>query len=101
MIDVLTEDLVSLADSCKLFPKRRGGVRPHLSCMYRWTVSGCKGIKLESVQVGGTRCTSKQAIARFIAALSGDRGDAVQVRTPRQRQRAAEQANAELSAAGW
>ena len=70
MIDILTEDVISLAEAAKQLPGRRGGKRPHVSCLYRWTIGGCRGVVLESVQVGGARCTSRQALARFIERLS-------------------------------
>lgn len=72
----LSENIVSLADAAKLLPRRRGGKRPHVSCVYRWTNSGCKGIVLESTQVGATRCTSTEALERFFQRLSGDDGQA-------------------------
>jgi hypothetical protein len=65
------EQLVSLSDAAKLVPARRGGKRPHVSCIYRWTKVGCKGVVLESIQCGGTRCTSKEALIRFFLRLSG------------------------------
>ena len=68
MIDLLSEQVISLTEAAKLLPARRGGKRPHVSCIYRWTVSGCKGIKLESIQIGGTRCTSmKLWVASLVA----------------------------------
>ena len=70
MIDPNTETLVSLAEAAKSLPVRRKGKRPHVSCLYRWTKSGCKGVVLESLQCGGTRCTSKEALARFFQALT-------------------------------
>lgn len=70
MIDPLTERVVSLTDAAKLCPRRRAGKQPHASCMYRWTTTGCRGVVLESVQVGATRCTSHEAMARFFAALT-------------------------------
>ena len=104
MIDPLTEQIVSLTDAAKLLPARRGGKRPHVSCLYRWTVSGCKGIKLESLQVGGTRCTSREALARFFERLGqatlSDR-DLPTVRTPSQRARANAQAERELTETGF
>ena len=104
MIDATTENLVSLTDAAKLLPTRRGGKRPHVSCIYRWTVSGCKGIKLESVQVGGTRCTSREALSRFFERLTQATGpdrDWPTVRTPSQRARANDQAERELTEAGF
>jgi len=70
VIDPLSEHLVSLPQAAKLLPARRGGRPVHVSCLYRWTVSGCKGIQLESLQLGGTRVTSREALARFFSRLS-------------------------------
>lgn len=70
MIDVLQEDVISLSEAAKWCPRRRAGKRPDVSCLYRWTTTGCKGVVLESVQIGGTRCTSRQALARFFQALT-------------------------------
>jgi hypothetical protein len=69
-IDLASEQLISLREAATLLPRRRKGRRPHISCLYRWTTAGCRGIVLESVSVGGTRCTSREAIARFIWRLS-------------------------------
>jgi len=70
MIDALAEDVVCLADAAELCPRRRRGKKTHVSCLYRWTTTGCRGVVLESLQVGGTRCTSRQALARFFIRLS-------------------------------
>jgi hypothetical protein len=92
VIDPLTETIVSPANAAKTLPIRRAGKRPHVSCIYRWMSSGCKGVILESIQVGGTRCTSREALARFFEALTFGAVDPPSVRSPRQRQRAAEHA---------
>jgi hypothetical protein len=56
---------------------------------------------LESIQIGGTRCTSKEALARFFRRLtSGDAADAPKVRSVAQRERAAEKAMRDLEQAG-
>jgi hypothetical protein len=70
MIDPLREVVVTLNQARAFFPKRRRGRRPDLSCLYRWTSKGCKGVVLESLQVGGTRCTSREGCARFLQRLS-------------------------------
>ena len=72
MIDPNSETLISLAEAARSLPRRRGGKRPHVSCLYRWTTSGCRGVVLESIQVGGTRCTSREALARFFQRLTQD-----------------------------
>ena len=98
-IDPNSEILISLADAARLLPHRRRGKRPHVSCLYRWTTSGCKNVILESIQIGGTRCTSHEALARFFELLTfadDHRAD----RTPNRRQRAAAAAERELQREG-
>lgn len=70
MINPNEEQLLSLADAARNLPRRRRGKRPHISTVYRWTTHGCKGVVLDSVQIGGTRCTSHEALARFFSALT-------------------------------
>ena len=101
MIDPSSEYLISLADAAGELPRRRAGKRPHVSCLYRWTNFGCRGVVLESIQVGGTRCTSREALARFFDRLSqGGAADLPPVRTPAQRQRAVDRAVQELEREG-
>jgi hypothetical protein len=69
-IDLTTEELICLRDAAKILPARRKGKRPHVSCLYRWTTHGCRGVVLDAVNVGGTRCTSREALGRFIEGLS-------------------------------
>jgi len=100
-IDVNTEHVISLTEAARSLPRRRAGKRPHVSCIYRWTTAGCRGAILESIQVGGTRCTSREALARFFRRLTqGDGADVAAVRTAAQRQRAADRAVKELERAG-
>ena len=101
MIDLLREELVSLSAAAKLLPARRKGKRPHTSCLYRWTTTGCKGVVLESIQVGGTRCTSREALTRFFHRLTRANGAAPGAhRSPARRRRAAERAERELEREG-
>jgi hypothetical protein len=99
MIDPNSEALFSLADAARTLPRRRGGKKAHVSCVYRWTTSGCRGVILESIQIGGTRCTSREALGRFFELLTfadDHRAD----RTPNRRQRAAAAAERELQREG-
>jgi len=98
-INSLAETVVSLADAARSCPARRGGKRPHVSCIYRWTTTGCKGVILESLQVGGTRCTSREALARFFEALTYG-ADRPTLRSPLKRHRAVERAVEALEAEG-
>ena len=70
MIDSASETLISLADAAEDLPRRRRGRKTHVSTLFRWTTTGCWGVVLESLQCGGTRCTSRQALQRFFERLS-------------------------------
>lgn len=65
MIDLVNEDVITLADATKYLPKRRRGKRPHPTTIFRWAQCGVKGIRLETIRVGGTLCTSTEALQRF------------------------------------
>jgi len=67
MIDIQTEEVVSLTEAAKSehLPRRRKGKRPHVATLFRWATRGCRGIRLETIQCGGTRCTSVEALQRF------------------------------------
>ncbi len=102
MIDAATEPLISLADVPGHLPKRRGGKRPSISCIYRWAQRGVRGVRLEILQVGGTKCTSLEALQRFFERLSAPSNcGAPPVRSALKRERAAKIASDELAAAGW
>lgn len=101
-IDPNTEAPISLTAAARSLPRRRAGKKPHVSCIYRWTVSGCRGVILESIQIGGTRCTSREALARFFQRLTQQAGLAPveKHRSPAARDRAVQAAVAELERAG-
>ncbi len=99
MIDPNTESLLSLTEAAKSLPPRRAGKRAHVSCLYRWTTTGCKGVVLESLQCGGTRCTSREALARFFEALTYA-GSPKTNRSPARRRRAVAAAERELAREG-
>ncbi len=69
MIDIRTEELITLAKAASELPPRRLGRRAHVSTLYRWVGHGLRGVRLEAVQVGGTRCTSREALQRFFDRL--------------------------------
>ena len=70
MIDLSTETVVSLTEATRHLPRRRRGKRPNVATVYRWAQRGCKGVRLEIVQVGGTKCTSLEALQRFCNRLT-------------------------------
>ena len=73
MIDISTERVLTLNNAIAHLPHRRKGSRPHLATLYRWANRGIKGVKLETLQVGGTLCTSIEALQRFFDRLSEPR----------------------------
>jgi hypothetical protein len=101
MIDSMRETLVSLADVPAHLPNRRGGRRPHISCIYRWAQRGCKGVVLETLQCGGTKMTSLEALQRFFERLSAAAsGQQPPVRSIAAKDRAIRRAERELEEAG-
>ena len=102
MINIASETVVSLTEAARRLPARRQGKRPNVATLYRWAQSGCRGVRLEVVQVGGTKCTSLEALQRFVDQLGNSAGadPGPARRTPRQRERAADQAMAKLRKLG-
>jgi hypothetical protein len=52
------------------------GQKPHVSTLWRWCLKGCKGVKLESICLGGKRLVTAAAIDQFIDASTRRRSDA-------------------------
>jgi hypothetical protein len=70
MINITTETVIAPSKATHLCPERRRGVRPNVATIYRWMMQGVRGIRLESIVVGATRCTSVEAMQRFFDALT-------------------------------
>ena len=70
MIDLHCEELLTLANARHLLPRRRLGRRPSFSTLWRWAIHGARGVKLDTLRVGGTLCTSREALQRFFDKLS-------------------------------
>jgi Protein of unknown function (DUF1580) len=112
MIDSQTEHVISFAQASDESPRRRRGRKVHISCFYRWSTVGCKGIVLESIQIGSSRCTSREALQRFYERLSemlltggvfrgpSPSGSALKGRTSAQRERASAAAGRRLIGRG-
>ena len=95
-IDIRNEELVAVSKAPALIPGR-----PGRATVWRWVLTGVRGQRLETLLVGGRRYTSREAIERFIAATTAaSNGEPAPTRTSRQRERAIEQAERELAAAG-
>lgn len=55
----------------------------HLSTLWRWTRHGVRGVRLETMLVGGLLFTSREAIQRFLSRLAEVRKPRVAVETAR------------------
>jgi hypothetical protein len=77
-----------LTEATKRLPCRRKGARPNVATLYRWAQTGCRGIRLETLCVGATRCTSMEAMQRFFDALTAQaEPGAARPSTPSRQQR--------------
>ena len=65
MIEIALEEPISLTEATKHLPCRRKGVRPNVATLYRWAQVGCRGVRLETLCVGATRCTSLECSSGF------------------------------------
>lgn len=63
MIDISRERLLRLSEVPAEVPGQ-----PHPSTVVRWWRVGVRGVKLETILIGGRRFTSVEAIERFIGA---------------------------------
>jgi hypothetical protein len=73
MIDSTTETLISFSEASLELPHRGRGRPIDITTFYRWSTHGCRGVVLETIQIGGSRCTSREALQRFFAKLSEQR----------------------------
>ena len=78
-IDPNTETLRPLAEAARRLPALRGGRPVNPTTLWRWATRGVRSrggltVKLETLKVGGTCCTSDEALARFFQGLTGGGG---------------------------
>jgi hypothetical protein len=92
MIDLNKEQLIRLSEVPKILPKRQDGKRVHISAIYRWAQRGVKGVRLETLKIGGTTYTSREALQRFASApVNQQRGTGRSRSQSKQRQHNREQ----------
>ena len=75
--NLLSEECLTFAKAARRLPKVRGNKHPSPSTLYRWATQGRRSrlgriVKLEYVRIGGTNCTSMQALTRFFRNLADD-----------------------------
>jgi hypothetical protein len=69
MIDYAKDDLITLDVAAGLLPKVRD-TPVHKSTMWRWASRGVKGVRLETIKVGGKTYTTKAALDEFMHDLN-------------------------------
>jgi hypothetical protein len=80
MIDIQNEDLITLIQAARQQPPGRRGRPVHVSTIVRWADRGIRGVRLETVRIGGRRLTSRQALQRFADRLTGADSEPVRPR---------------------
>jgi Protein of unknown function (DUF1580) len=69
MIDPLAEKLLLPREATRYFPPGPSGRTLHVAAIYRYMSTGVRGVVLESLDAP-RKCTSKEAVARFLRRLS-------------------------------
>jgi hypothetical protein len=91
----MTEQTIPFAEAARRLPRLRAGRPVSPATLWRWASRGLRGVRLETVRVGGTTCTSVEALRRFFARLGG--GEAAPAAAPTAR---ADRAAKELESLG-
>ncbi len=68
-IDLNNETIGSLSEIARLLPPYQGR-RLHPSTLWRWSSKGLKGVRLETLRLGGRILCSVEAVTRFAAKLA-------------------------------
>jgi hypothetical protein len=70
VIDIHDDQLLTPAQAASLRPSGRRGRPTHPSTIYRWMKFGVRGVRLDSVRIGGSLYTSREAFQRFADQLT-------------------------------
>lgn len=70
MIDHAKEHMLTMAEAAKSLPKRPNKKKVPPNTIVRWSQQGLSGVFLETIRIGGTRMTSREALQRFFEALT-------------------------------
>jgi len=70
MIDPLKESVLTYSQAARRLPKLRKDQPTHPTTIWRWATRGVRGVRLETVKVGGRTVTSFEALSRFFSALN-------------------------------
>lgn len=105
MASPLDEQTFGFAEAARMLPSGRGGRPIAPQTLARWASTGTKGPdgqrrRLQAWRLGGRWVTSREAIERFMLALTPGSDDDTPEPTPRARRRDREHAARVLDAAG-
>lgn len=67
MLDIQKETLIAFRD-LPAWCQKNIGRRISPSTLHRWRLRGCRGVKLQTLLLGGQRTTSVEALQRFFSA---------------------------------
>jgi Protein of unknown function (DUF1580) len=70
MVDFSKEITLPLSLAARRIPRRRREKPVHVATLHRCATKGCRGIKLETLQIGGAKYTSIEALQRFFERLT-------------------------------
>jgi hypothetical protein len=73
------ENLIALSETPAYISKLTGRKKQHVNTIYRWSQTGVAGVLLETLVIGDSRYTSKEALERFWADSTAARNN----RTPK------------------
>lgn len=76
-IDVFSEHVVGFREAVTRLPRVRDGRKMHVATLYRWAKTGksCPDgsvVRLETIKIGSSTCTSLEALQRFFERLTGE-----------------------------
>jgi hypothetical protein len=69
-IDPFEETVGTFSKLAKMLPRTRNDRPVHANTLRRWAFTGRRGIKLETIAIGGVTCSSREALARFFDRLT-------------------------------
>jgi hypothetical protein len=96
----IIRDAIPLRDVPRRLPKLRNGKHPHTATIHRWARDGLRGRKLWTFRVGGTLCTTAEALADFFEHISNNASAPQAAQAPARRERANQQVERELDQIG-
>ena len=68
-INLHAEHILTIREAAEELPCLCGGKQVHRSTIYRWMKRGARGVRLESLKIGRTKVTSREALQRFAERL--------------------------------